>query len=113
MTSIKPKGFNEILGEKIKTLRLINGLSQDQVRKALGYSSSGSLSRIENGEIGMANENIYKAAELFDIHPAFLFSPKEMSEKQLKMCTNLMKLFEIEDSPHLPVVESLLELATK
>jgi transcriptional regulator with XRE-family HTH domain len=106
----------KILGNKLKALRLLNKKTQEDVRKALGYESTGMISLIERGETGMEPDKINLAAEYFHIHPAILFSNEDIPEKELAMHVNLMIALHkarINPSKHLPAIEQLLELAAK
>jgi transcriptional regulator with XRE-family HTH domain len=108
------EGYKQVLGRKMKFLRKFYNLTQEGVREGLGYESSGTVSQIERGEIGMSLENIYKAADLFHVHPAILVSPDDMTEEEIEMHINLMI---VQKSPkaqkHLTAIKSLLELAAK
>lgn len=46
---IYPQG--DMFGERLRSLRIANGLSQDEFAEKLGYETGTSISQIENGEV--------------------------------------------------------------
>jgi transcriptional regulator with XRE-family HTH domain len=88
------KEFKTILGKKIKRLRKLNDVTQEDLRKALGLNSSGMISQVEDGTKGLKKENIVRAAAFFGVHPIVLFSPVDMSKEDLEMMNGIMKLIE-------------------
>lgn len=104
--------FKIILGKKLKLLRDMRDLNQSDVAAALNYNSSATISLIERGIKGMDNEQIYKAAKFFNVHPAYLFSPEEFSEEETETWINLMiVLKDPAKSEYAKSVQSLLKLA--
>lgn len=104
----------KILGQKMKALRLMRGLNQEDVAFALGYSSSGTISQVESGEIFMKQEKIYRAAEFFQIPAAALMMPIEMDEEQLAAMIDFLALIKTgKNSPHYKTIITLIEMASK
>ena len=107
----RPAHFDKTLGNKIRILRQLHEMTQVEVADALGYESSGILSLIESGKSGMKREKIYKAAELFGVHPAVLMSPQEFDDEQIKMFIATFKLIRNrEKSPHYQAIKALLNI---
>ena len=103
-----------ILGQKIKTLRLMGGLTQEQLALELGYQGSSAVSQIENGEIYMKQDVLYRAAKFFGIPAAALMIPDPLSEEDLKALIDLLALMESgKDNPHYNSVLPLIEVAAK
>jgi len=106
------KTFNQILGNKIRTLREIKGMSQMDLAYKLGYNSTGAISQIESGDRGMGKEKLINAARVLGIHPAILMSDKEFDKRHLKLFSNLTTLIEDEpNSEHLKTIEFLTQQA--
>lgn len=58
--------------ERIKQLRLQKGLTQEDVSKALGYTTRSTISRIEKGEIELSQPKIEAFARLLGVTPIYL-----------------------------------------
>jgi transcriptional regulator with XRE-family HTH domain len=103
-----------ILGQKIKTLRRMWKLTQEQLALEIGYQGSSAVSQIENGEIYMKQDAIYKAARFFQIPAAALMVPDPLSEEDLTALIDLLALMKSgKDSPHYKSVLALIEVAAK
>ena len=59
--------------EKLKELRLANGLSQTEIAFELGISQK-AYSKIENGYVKLTHEKIKKLSEFYKVTPDFLCS---------------------------------------
>jgi len=106
--------INKVLGEKIRNLREIKGVSQMDLAYHLGYESTGAISQIENGIRGMGKRKMLQAAKFFGIHESILFSDKQFTRDQLEVFINLTTLIEKSpDSHHYEVVKSILANAVK
>jgi transcriptional regulator with XRE-family HTH domain len=91
------KEFLKEFGKRIRYLRELTNTTQEDLRKAMGYTSTGAISQIENGSKGMKLEAIAKAATFFGIHPAILISPISMSKSDLKIIVQMMDLIQKKD----------------
>ena len=54
-------------GEVIRTLREKQGLSQEQLANALGYTDRSSIAKIETGKIGLSQKKLQKFAQFFNV----------------------------------------------
>jgi transcriptional regulator with XRE-family HTH domain len=88
------KEFRMILGRKIRMLRKSKGITQMELAKELGFSSSGTISQVENGLKGLKVESIMKAAIALEVHPIVLMTPYEMKQDDIERVSALFKLFE-------------------
>lgn len=60
--------FKKILGERIRTVREAQGLSQDKLSKMIGGTSGGAyISRLESGKVGISVDNLYRIAVALDV----------------------------------------------
>ncbi len=108
------KSFAEVVGGRIRFLRKRLKISQTELGKAVGYTSSGSVSLVERGKIMMEPEKLIKAAEVLKVDPIVLFTREELTQDQILMAVNLFKMFsKKEKSPHLDSIKALLETASK
>ncbi|MFW0776304.1 MAG: helix-turn-helix domain-containing protein [Rickettsiales bacterium] len=107
------KKFNMILGNKIKALRKMEGLTQIELGMELGYSSSGTISQIEKGISGMDNDQIVRAARFFGVDPLVLFTDHDYTDKQLRLAMKFHKFLLDPDAPHFESIEALLDQAVK
>jgi transcriptional regulator with XRE-family HTH domain len=57
----------ERLGEKIRKLRTLRGLSQIRLGQALGYADGSYLSEVENGKKNPTAEFIFKVSQFFGV----------------------------------------------
>jgi len=115
---LRTEDMRRIMGQKIKILREMNEVTQVELAKILGYSSTGTISLIENGIKGMKNVAVIKAAEFFRVHPVVLFSPTDLDKDELKILSAVMNLFEenrqnpIKMKPYIDILKKILEIAT-
>ena len=72
--------------DRIRTLRIEKGLTQEDVAKALGYNTRSTISRIEKGEVDLQRSKIAAFAELFGVSPIYLMYGKvpEPDQKAVK-----------------------------
>jgi transcriptional regulator with XRE-family HTH domain len=104
--------YRKIVGNKIRLLREIRGLSQMDLAYGLGYNSTGAISQIESGARGMGKLKTLEAAGILGIHPAILMSGIEFDKEQLKMFSDLTTIIEkAPDSDHLKTIKFLIESA--
>jgi transcriptional regulator with XRE-family HTH domain len=90
----KRKRFKHILGNKIRKLRTVSGITQVELAKKLGFTSTGAISQIENGLKGMKVESIIRAAEVFGVHPFILLTPYDLGQEETEIITKLFMLLE-------------------
>jgi len=108
----KKKTFNEMFGEKVKTLRDIHGMTQIDLAFKIGYESTGMISQIENGLKGMSDDIKFNLAKLFKVPMAILLNDKEYSKDDLKMLVKMMEILELsaEERPeHFKSIKILLD----
>ena len=61
------------LGEKIKEIRLENGMSQEEFAKALGYTSKSTVNKIEKGVNDISYDKLELLIQKFDLEVNELF----------------------------------------
>jgi transcriptional regulator with XRE-family HTH domain len=81
-----------IIGNRIRQLRELRGVTQVQLATAIGMNSTGAVSQVENGSKGMKLTSLLKAADFLKIHIAFLISPESIDEDELKIIDGLISL---------------------
>lgn len=101
--------FKRIVGERIRLLREMNGLTQTELAHRLGYKGPQQLNNIEHGTRGMSKERIYKCAEILGVHPAVLLSNKEMGIEELEAHVDLHKIVNDPDNPNRTAVFQILK----
>ena len=83
----------EIIGPKIKEIRKLKGLTQEQLAKALGYSGKSVISHIEKGDADMTYEKMLLLLKTFKLDANQLFDGQKASNpKETK------KVVEIEEN---------------
>lgn len=82
--------IDQIIGNKIKEFRVIRNISQNELAKALGYSSNGMLSQVENGTRSMHIRRIPNLSKKLKIPIRYFFLKKKMSEKNLKRLVEML-----------------------
>lgn len=70
----------KIIGKKIRILRKAKKYTQNGLGEALGYTSTGTISQIENGARGLPLPSMMKLAKFLGVHPAVLLSPVETTD---------------------------------
>ncbi len=58
--------MNKTLGDKIRQLRLIRGLNQDNIAEELNMSA-GNYGKIERGEVSLSIEKLQRISEIFEV----------------------------------------------
>ena len=67
--------------ENIKKLRKLNGWTQDDLSKKLGYSDRSIVSKIEHGHVDLNQSQIINLAKIFRVSPGMLFGSLESDFK--------------------------------
>lgn len=65
------------VGERIKTLRVSLGMSQEELAKKIGYKSRTSVNKIEESTRDLPLDRIQKVALALDVPPSVLMGWKE------------------------------------
>jgi len=65
-------------GERMRRLRLIAGLGQTQLAARVG-TSSGSISKLENGRMALSDELLERVSEVLDCSVRFLIAPQRLA----------------------------------
>lgn len=60
------------IGKRIKARREAMGLSQEELRKSIGYSNRSMIARIERGDINLTSSKIEAIAFALDTTPAYI-----------------------------------------
>jgi|OpeIllAssembly_1097287.scaffolds.fasta_scaffold102065_2 transcriptional regulator with XRE-family HTH domain len=94
MTQSDGERFRQMLGKKIKTLRTARGITQVELARALGFTSTGAISQVENGLRGLMFESIINAAKVLDVHPVFLMDPDDIESDNCELISAMLRLFE-------------------
>jgi len=94
MTQSDGERFRQMLGKKIKTLRTARGITQVELARALGFTSTGAISQVENGLRGLMFESIINAAKVLDGHPVFLMDPDDIESDNCELISAMLRLFE-------------------
>lgn len=84
--------YKKVFGRKIRILREIHDVTQNDLAKHLGYSSTGAITQVEAGDKGVKFENIQRIAEFFSVDPIYLLDPSEMSKEDLKAAVQFRKM---------------------
>ena len=73
------------LGEKIREIRLENGMSQEEFAKELGYTSKSTINKIEKGVNDMSYDKLELLIQKFDLEVNELFDnlAKDMGTKMI------------------------------
>jgi transcriptional regulator with XRE-family HTH domain len=105
-----------LIGKKISILREQKKLSQVELGRKLGFTSSGTISQVENGTRGLKLASIIKAARFFGVHPAVLISPIAIENyTDIKLLSKVVYLIDLKNEqpevaePLLRAIAGLLE----
>jgi transcriptional regulator with XRE-family HTH domain len=58
--------------EIIKTLRIKNGLSQEELASLVGYSDRSSIAKVESGQVDLTQSKIRAFSKALNVSPAYL-----------------------------------------
>lgn len=86
--------FRRMRGRKNKALSTARGITRGGLARALGFTSTGAISQVENGLRGLTFESIMNVAKVLDVHPSVLLTPDEMDKDDIEMITEMLRLFE-------------------
>lgn len=111
MVKKKKTELRMLTGERIRFLRKRAGFSQLELAKRMGYTSRGTVSQIEGGQIGMSDDMIVKAAKILDVPPLVLTLPTKLSDERLLLLINIIKVLEVPDAENLDAIEVLVNNA--
>lgn len=92
--------MNLLLFQKIKTLRVQNGLSQLELGAKLGVSNR-AVSKWEKGISMPSSENIYRLSKIFDVNIEYFYNEEKTQnfEKNAEGMESLTELFKIGRGP--------------
>ena len=62
-----------MIGQKIKVLRVQNGMTQDDLAKKMGFGAKSSISRIERGNTDVNQKMLKRFAEVFGVDETYFF----------------------------------------
>ena len=77
---------NKIIGERIRQLRALRGLSQDNMADEIGMSA-GNFGKIERGEIDVSASNLIQIAKVLGVSVSDFFEDKPitpLSDKKIE-----------------------------
>ena len=78
--------MNKIIGERIRQLRALRGLSQDNMADEIGMSA-GNFGKIERGEIDVSASNLIQIAKVLGVSVSDFFEDKPitpLSDKKIE-----------------------------
>lgn len=70
--------------ERIKMLRIKQGMNLDELAKKVGYHGGSAISKIENGERNINHEMLIKYAEALDVSTSYLLFGDEDPKSELR-----------------------------
>lgn len=86
--------------ERIKMLRIMNGMSQDELAHKCGYNGRSMISRIESGQIDLQISKLEKIAAALGVGTPYLFGTDDHQENRdiaLQLSALLNKAAELDD----------------
>jgi transcriptional regulator with XRE-family HTH domain len=110
----KKNNYRKSIGRKIRIIRVLAGLSQDEFGASLSWSGS-AISHVEAGRRGMDARRMSLVEKIYNVPKVALVSGIEMDAEDITALQNLMTLIKqkVAGSPnqHLPSIFSLLQAA--
>ena len=71
---------NETIGRKLKKIRKLKGLTQEQLAEALGYSGKSVISHIEKGDADMTYEKMLLLLRTLALDANLLFDVEKIDK---------------------------------
>ena len=99
---------NMVIGSRIRFFRQLRGLTQTDLAKKAGYTSSGTFSLIERGLSGMSNQKIEETARFLDVHPYILTADNKLTNSELLLLDRLSKIIQ-RATPNLEEIKKLID----
>jgi transcriptional regulator with XRE-family HTH domain len=113
--NLDKKAIRVSIGKKIRTLREMKEMTQMQLATAIGMTSTGAISQIENGEKGIKLHAILRAADVLGVHPVVLLSVEDMDKDELSLMVDMMSFLKKKHrnpkalKPHFDAIKRLIE----
>ena len=84
-------------GDKIKYYRELNGMTQEELAKRLGYTSRSSIAKIETGNSDLPLSKVVAFARVFNVAPNDLLPSKNdmQTEIEQRLLDKIRKLKDI------------------
>lgn len=103
--------FHPYLAERIGYLREREGFTQVELEIAVGYKEkSGTISRIESGEIGINLNKVDIMSLLLKVEPETLAYPSPLNKEELDFIDKLHKVFKNKGkASNLNAIKALIE----
>ncbi|HRR41753.1 MAG TPA: helix-turn-helix transcriptional regulator [Syntrophales bacterium] len=101
--------LNTAIGRRIRIIRKRARLSQMDLARAAGYTSSGMLSQIERGLVGMELSKLLRVADALGVHPVALLSDLDLTDEQLIHLSEFAKLLKSPNPKNLEAILTLLK----
>lgn len=81
--------------ERIRKLRISQGMSQFDLAKKVGYEGRSAISKVEAGDRDISQSMIQKYADALNVSPTFLlYGEEETQEPEDKKLTEFIDLFQ-------------------
>lgn len=75
----------DILYTRIKELRLLRGLSQEELGKKVGYTGRSMVNRVESGKVDIPRDKITAFAKALEVTETYLMGLSELTEEENKL----------------------------
>lgn len=96
----------------IKTLRKVNGWSQEELAKRMGYTDRSMIAKIEAGAVDLAESKIMQFAKVFGVKPSILMGWDDDSEYTPEQIGRALKFLEAYSNAN-PDVQTAIQLLLK
>ena len=96
------------VGERIKTIRLRNNMTQSRLAEELDYTSERQLQRIESGETSCSVDKLMELAQILDVSTDYLLFGQKMIQD-----AGVMRYMEGKSDKQIAYLESILKTASE
>ncbi len=101
--------FNEKFGRRVRYFRKKTGLTQIELAKAVGYTSSGTISLVERGVVGVELSKLMKIADTLGVPASILIADEDLSEDQIVALTRFVEVLTKPNAKHREAILALLK----
>lgn len=98
------------MGRRIKMVRKANDLTQVELAKLLGYTSTGTIAQVEAGSKGITMEKLLLLGERLSINPALLLVSDKVDDEKFEMVLTFTKLLQRPQDRHYAIVRDVLKI---
>lgn len=97
-------------GQKVRQVRKLAGYSQQELAMLMNFSGSGTISQVENGQIGLELRNIIRLAEVLGIRVEILINSEAYNNAEMRKHLRYYEIMHNPNHPMRPALDAILSM---